>query len=320
MSETILTRGQRQLLRVLVWGGLVLCADALFLLLFRVTEATARFRLPTDTLPVFYQVMVAGHFWLGIVLTPVALVFAAWHLGRAWARRHKVAITTGVSLILSMLALMFTGFFILTAANSREHQSMFWAHMGLGGVMLVVYIVHRVTSVWAPSWPKVWKALGGTAALALAFVAVHCLTLLDANRIERGTVIATVPKQETLQQTGKDPFIPFTGYTDVPKSSPFFPSGATTATNRFMESAVVTRGELPSIDKLHKEVTAYGFVKDVLIGAATCVRCHPDTVEQWSHSAHRFSSMNNPFYRRAFLDMRKVVTPPGTPNFNTRSQ
>ena len=320
MSETILTRGQRLLLRTLVWGGLVLCADALFLLLFRVTESTTRYRLPTDTLPVFYQAMVAGHFWLGIVLTPVALVFAAWHLGRAWARRHKVAITTGVSLICSMLALMFTGFFILTAANSREHQGMFWAHMGLGGVMLVVYITHRVTSVWAPSWPKVLKALGATAAAALLFTAIHCLTLPQANRIESGTVIDTVAKQENLLQPGKDPFLPFKGYTDVPKSSPFFPSAATTATGKFMESRVVTRGELPSIDQLHKEVAAYGFVKDTMIGAVTCVRCHPDIVEQWSHSAHRFSSMNNPFYRKAFLDMRKVEAKPGTLNFKTRSQ
>jgi tetratricopeptide (TPR) repeat protein len=320
MSETILSRGQRLLLRILVWGGLVLCADALFLLLFRVTESTTRYRLPTDTLPVFYQVMVAGHFWLGIVLTPVALVFAAWHLGRAWARRHKVAITTGVNLISSMLALMFTGFFILTAANSREHQGMFWAHMGLGGVMLVVYVVHRVTSVWAPSWPKVIKALGATAAAALLFTAIHCLTLPAANRIESGTVIDTVSKQENLLQPGKDAFVPFRGYGDVPRQSPFFPSAATTATGKFMESRVVTRGELPDVDQLHKEVAAYGFVKDTLIGAMTCVRCHGDIVEQWSHSAHRFSSMNNPFYRRAFLAMRKETPKAGTLDFKTRSQ
>jgi hypothetical protein len=37
------------------------------------------------------------------VLTPVALVFAAWHLGRVGARR-KVAISTGAGLILSAAA------------------------------------------------------------------------------------------------------------------------------------------------------------------------------------------------------------------------
>jgi hypothetical protein len=87
-----------------------------------------------------------------------------------------------------------------------------------------------------------------------------------------------------------------------------------------MESRVLTRNELPDVDQLHKEVAAYGFVKDTLIGAMTCVRCHGDIVEQWSHSAHRFSSMNNPFYRRAFLAMRKEKAKPGTPDFKTRSQ
>ncbi len=321
MSQTILTRGQRALLRVLVWGGLLLIADSLFLVLFRVTESTARFRLPPDTLPPFYQSMVLGHTWFGIVLTPVAIVFAAWHLGRAWARRHKVAISTGVSLILSMLALMFTGFFILSQANSRENRGMFWAHMGLSGAMLVLYVTHRVTSVWAPSWKRVGLALGGATLLALAFTGIHCLTIPHAHEIEYGTRIKTVASTESLTRSGKDPFSAlFVGSGDVPKESPFFPSAATTATGTWMESRVVTRGELPTTDELHKEVAAYGFVKDVLIGAATCVRCHGDIVEQWSHSAHRFSSMNNPFYRRAFLAMRKETPKPGTYDFKTRSQ
>lgn len=31
-------------------------------------------------------------------------------------------------------------------------------------------------------------------------------------------------------------------------------------------------------------------------GAAACVKCHPDVVEQWSASAHRFASFANPYY------------------------
>jgi tetratricopeptide (TPR) repeat protein len=325
MSDTILSRGQRLLLRLLVYGGLLLGADAIFLSLFRLTEMTQRFRLPKDSLPVFYQVMVFGHFWLGIVLTPIALVFAAWHLGKAWAHRHNVAVSTGVGLILSMLGLMFTGFFILTAANSRENESMFWAHMALGAAMPAVYIVHRVTSMWAPSWGRIVRALGATTALSLVFLGIHCLTVPGPGfrkiGITEGTVMAAVPPQSTLYASdGKDPFLPFKGYSDVPRSSPFFPSAATTATGNFMPSRVLTREELPSIDELHKEVQAYGFVKDVMIGAQTCVRCHPDTVEQWSHSAHRFSSMNNPFYRKAFLDMRAKPTPKGESDYRSRSQ
>ena len=40
---------------------------------------------------------------------------------------------------------------------------------------------------------------------------------------------------------------------------------------------------------------------DFFLGSDTCGRsgCHPDLVEQWSSSAHRFSSFNNPWYRKS---------------------
>ena len=309
MAETILTPGQRRLLRILVWGGVALIADALFLLLFRSTESTQRFRLPPDTLPGFYQFMVLLHTALGVTLAPIAIVFAGWHLKRAWVRRHKVAIATGATLLVSMLGLTWTGLFIVYAANSRENRGEYWTHMALAGVMPLVYVVHRVTSVWAPTWRAVGKAFGGIAATALVCVVAHVATIPGPGHraigIDRGTVIETVRKDERLQQPGKDPFAPFAGFTDVPTSSRFFPSAATTATGEWMASRVVTRGELPDDSQLHDEVAKRGFVMDVQIGAVTCKRCHPDVVEQWSHSAHRFSSMNNPFYRRAFLAMRE---------------
>lgn len=307
MGQSILTPGQRALLKIVVWGGLAMLANALFLLLFRVTESTARFKLPHDTLPVFYQAMVLGHTLLGTALTPCALIFAGWHLGRAWARRHGVAVGTGLSLILSMLGLMITGFFIMTAANSRENEPQYWTHIGLGVGLPAVYVIHRVTSVVKPTWRSISKAFSGAAGVAVLCLLVHVATLPKASDraigIENGTVMATVPA-DSLLFTEDDPFTPFVPFSDVPQESRFFPSAATTATGQWMASAVVTRGELPDADQLKHEVEKYGFVQDIQIGAVTCQRCHPDVVEQWSRSAHRFSSMNNPFYRVSFLAMR----------------
>ena len=42
---------RRLLLRVIVWGGLAMLADALFLSLFRVAESTERFKLPPSNAP-----------------------------------------------------------------------------------------------------------------------------------------------------------------------------------------------------------------------------------------------------------------------------
>lgn len=313
MGQSILSSGQRRLLQVVVWGGLAMLANAIFLLLFRATEATERFRLPPDTLPPFYQSMVLGHTLLGIALTPCALGFAVWHLGRAWARRHGVAIGTGAGLILAMLGLMITGFFIMSAANSRDNRPQYWTHIGLGVGLPAVYIIHRVTSVVKPTWSSIGRALGGATIAALLALGVHVITLPSrddrAIAIDRGTVMTAVPSDSRLKEMrsgqGEDPFHPFRAFTDVKPESRFFPSPATTATGEWMSSAVVTRGELPDPAQLKDEVAKYGFVQDIQIGAVTCNRCHQDIVEQWSRSAHRFSSMNNPFYRAAFLEMRK---------------
>lgn len=309
MSQSILSPGQRRLLQVVVWGGLAMLANAIFLLLFRVTEATEQFRLPPDTLPAFYQWMVLGHTLLGTALTPCALGFAMWHLGRAWTRRHGVAVGTGAGLILAMLGLMITGFFIMSAANSRDNRPQYWTHIGLGVGLPAVYIIHRVTSVVKPTWASIGRALSGATAVAILCLGIHVITLPSRSdrgiAIDHGTVMATIPNDALLKDKSRDPFLPFASFTDVSPESRFFPSPATTATGEWMASAVVTRGELPDPQQLKDEVAKYGFVQNIQIGAMTCNRCHQDIVEQWSKSAHRFSSMNNPFYRAAFLAMRE---------------
>ncbi|MGE4620495.1 MAG: multiheme c-type cytochrome [Planctomycetota bacterium] len=39
----------------------------------------------------------------------------------------------------------------------------------------------------------------------------------------------------------------------------------------------------------------------------TCLECHPDVHQQWSQSAHRFSSFNNPAYLASVRNTRKVL-------------
>src|SRR5215470_15084177 len=44
-----------------------------------------------------------------------------------------------------------------------------------------------------------------------------------------------------------------------------------------------------------------------LLAAAACASCHPDVAAQWSQSAHRSASFNNPYYAviaRAFRHER----------------
>ncbi|MEW6733191.1 MAG: tetratricopeptide repeat protein [Acidobacteriota bacterium] len=56
--------------------------------------------------------------------------------------------------------------------------------------------------------------------------------------------------------------------------------------------------------RISSEVEQQGYAQSILIGATTCVECHQDIAAQWSSSAHRFSSFNNPFYTASVEDLR----------------
>jgi hypothetical protein len=44
-----------------------------------------------------------------------------------------------------------------------------------------------------------------------------------------------------------------------------------------------------------------------LMRDAECRRCHPDAFGGWFHSAHHFSSFNNPAYRASVRETRRVA-------------
>ena len=66
-------------------------------------------------------------------------------------------------------------------------------------------------------------------------------------------------------------------------------------------------GPLSEYDRkrIEGEAKTNGFSHTTLNGAKLCGECHQDVVNQWSVSAHRFSSFNNPFYEAAVEDLRK---------------
>ncbi|MCY3746128.1 MAG: multiheme c-type cytochrome, partial [Acidobacteria bacterium] len=47
--------------------------------------------------------------------------------------------------------------------------------------------------------------------------------------------------------------------------------------------------------------------EEFFLGSDACGRCHADITHQWSESAHRFASFNNPWYRRSIEYMQDVV-------------
>ncbi len=299
---TSLSRHQRILLAVTgILAGLLL-SNALFLLAVRGLAGTG-LAMHRDDLPVFYQIALLGHTALGVVAAPLALGFAIWHLRSVWKRRRPSTVSSGVVTLVATIGLLATGLFILTEAASRNNRWAWWAHVGLAAVLPVAFAVHRVVAEPAARRAAVRMA-AVVVGVAGVLLAVHVATVSRAPRATGpATVMATVVTDAALARE-PDPFLPFVPLANVPVESRFFPSAATTSSGELMPSRVVTRDELPEQAALSAEIAARGFVMDERIGARTCGRCHQDIVEQWAVSAHRFSSMNNPFYRKPFMDLR----------------
>lgn len=311
--KTLLTRWQRALLSLALFLAALLLANTLYLLSNRLAS-----RLPGDiaerfvegavTISKWFQVMVLSHTGLGFVVVGLLFVFAVWHLPRIWRRHRRQTVVSGLVFVTTGLVLAVTGPFIMYAAASREHSWIWWTHVAAGGVVPIAYIIHRSLSYVRPR-AGAYARFGTLFSVAFAvMIGGHAMThrgidLTAEARVAqaKGTFTGPGSKARDLRQFVEGPYVP-PGF--VPEESPFFPSATTTTTGDYLPSRIITRGDISAPEKLAPDLDNIGFVVNEKIGADTCERCHPDTVEQWSKSAHRFASFNNPFYEATINDMR----------------
>ena len=307
-----LNAAQKRLLQVVVGMSVFMLADTLYLLINRLADTLriGYFAVTETSLPKFYQGMVLSHTGVGLVLLVVAVGFVIWHLPAVWRRNKTQAIYTGALTLALSLVLGVTGLFILSAANSRENAWAFWAHMAAAAALPLFYLLHRRASLWKPS-PRSYRvvpaAIGG---LTLLAVAIHGLTYnreqytaAAEQAFAAGTDQGPGSKQRQTDDQAKA-VLGFVPANYVPFQSPFFPA-ATTTTGAYLPSRIITRGDLSMPEKLQRDLERFGFVATEKIGAETCARCHAAITEQWSRSAHRFASFNNPFYEASIADMRR---------------
>ncbi len=309
-----LSQRQKRLLLVVVGLGVFMVADTLYLLSNRLADALgiSYFAVTQISLPKFYQGMVLSHTGVGLILVLAALAFVAWHLPVVWRKNRRRAIYTGIVTLTLGLVLGITGLFILSAAASRENSWAFWGHVGAAALLPLFYLAHRRISLWKPSRSSYWVVPATTAGLVVLAVALHRLTydresytLAAEKAFAAGTHLGPGSKLQRVEDFAETGFVPANF---VPPPSPFFPAATTTTTGNYLPSRIITRGDLSHPEKLKSDLERYGFVADELIGAETCARCHADIVDQWSKSAHRFASFNNPFYEATINDMRRNST------------
>ena len=132
--------------------------------------------------------------------------------------------------------------------------------------------------------PLLWAHLAAAAGLTALLARRRLLLapLLAAASIAAGGLLGDfLPAPGPLLNAGLPPAT-MAGEAMGGADGPFFPSAAATGHG----------GLIP---------------EDFFLESETCGRCHADITEQWSESAHRFASFNNPWYRRSVEYMQSVV-------------
>jgi len=300
-------------LALIVATGVLMLSNTLYMLAHRAAAAAgiSYFAVTDISLPQFYQAMVLSHTGLGVVLVVLVLAFVEWHLPSVWRRHRSQAIITGVVTVVLGAALLVTGLFILTEANSRNNAWAWWLHVLAAAALPAFYLAHRRISIWKPSPASYGTVPAAIAGLTLVAIVAHGVTydreaLTEAAQAAFAAGTPTGPGSSAWQVVA-DPqtFVPANF---VSHESPFFPAATTTTTGTYLPSRIITRGHLPEQELLEREVEQQGFVTSEKLGAVICERCHAAIVAQWSTSAHRFASFNNPFYEATINDLRALST------------
>lgn len=291
MADTILTRGQQRLHVVLLALAVFMTGNAAYLFLSPPRESV---------LPHFYQWSLVLHVAVGILVLVPMTWFVVWHLKRALAMGNPRAVWTGVGVTVAAFALLVTGLFLFQKANSVENAWAFRSHQALALLAPVGYVVHRVLSHHQPKKSAWWTGFIAVVVVLVGSLAIHYATLPPVPPPPQAMV--------ALAPEGVDPWKD-KWYGEGPggadSKSAFFPASTQSVTGGFLPQGLLTNNDLATQDLLDAEIKEYGFAKKARIGSETCARCHADIVEQWSKSAHRYASFDNPFYRASVEAIRK---------------
>ncbi len=303
MLRSILPGPLRVWLAIAVGLSVFMLANTLYLVANRLADLAGWefFAVGETSLPVLFQAMVLTHTGVGLLLASLMLGFLIAHLPTVWKRRHRASIASGVAMALVGATLVVTGLFILTAAASRDHRWAWWAHVAAAVLVVGGYAAHRLVSYARPPGSKARRFALGVGIVFVLVVGGHMLTrreirLTPSAREARSAGLSEGPggKFRDVRRFAEGGFVP-AGF--VPPASPFFPAATTTSTGTYLPSRIITRTDAGALaDQVAREVERRGFAVETRIGSDACARCHADVTEQWAASAHRFASMNNPFY------------------------
>jgi len=212
----LLTNRQHILFATALIFAAVMIADTLYLLAAGYLDGVGK---NPEVLPITYQVLLVIHIVLGIVFSVAAISFALSHLKKVFQLKTRGARMTGALMFSAITLLLLSGFFILSEANSRENQWIFISHQVGAGLLVLMYLVHRLLSRDPPRMASVMS--GATligSMLAVAWLA-HFIeapdTPFDAEASASAPETVTYNSEQSMRALSGpaivaiNPFVPF---------------------------------------------------------------------------------------------------------------
>lgn len=194
-------------------------------------------------------------------------------IATGWAvARRRIGTPALLAIGLTLLAVgLVLGVLVAWLGATRPYYGLLYSHIlasVAGSVVVLVRLALVARRLVAPERRWLLAAIG----LILLFGVAASARLARHDETRRAAYRITNPTTVPVSMTeeGAGP------------SSPFWPSSANTNVN----------GIIPA---------------NFFLTSKECGRCHKDVYEQWSSSAHHFSSFNNQWYRKSIEYMQEVI-------------
>lgn len=219
-----------------------------------------------------YMSLMLLHIGLGIALMVPVGGFLTMHLRKMPIRLNRAATRAGVLTALALVLLFGSGLLLTGAGATLGGGSVRWLHIGTTVAAVLGFGIHlslkRGVRFHFLEWGTQWREHPRQALR-------HPLTLT----LLTGTLVTMLVVVLPLLQA---------------------PSAV------YVEVTPEAGAHLPVLGASQAVLNHNGFLEEQdLARSKTCGQqgCHPDVYAQWAESAHRFSSFNNPYYRKSIENM-----------------
>ena len=230
--------------------------------------------LSSNAPTLFYLANVVGHTLGGALLTPL-FFYLAWRL-RRWCWTQTTHLPTRLIMLFSIgfwQSGLVVGLGLILLGTSRAHHWILVLHITLCTLAMIGILIAVASRYLRPALsPRLHQAwqLG---VIGLIVAGLIPLVTSGIQAWQPDPFRITNPPLPPLSQDDEG----MGG-----KTGPFHPSGVVTSTG----------GTIPST---------------FFMTSKRCADCHADIYQQWSESAHHFSSFNNQWYRKSIEYMQDVV-------------